>query len=62
MWEDAAECLKEYRSICAALNLDKATVDEAWQNYAAVKRNLTLEVSAFSFPSPRNDALVSVCL
>jgi len=45
MWEDANDCFKEYRNICAALNLDKQTVDEAWKSYAGVKKNLTLEVS-----------------
>lgn len=39
------DLLKKYKEVCADLNLDKASADEAWQSFQRIGINYTLEVS-----------------
>lgn len=35
---------ERFRGLCADLNIDKNTADEAWRNYETISTNYTLEV------------------
>ena len=42
---DASENVDEkFRNLCADLNIDRQTADEAWRNYETISTNYTLEV------------------
>jgi hypothetical protein len=47
MSEDADQENTEerFRGLCADLNIDKNTADEAWRNYELISTNYTLEVN-----------------
>ena len=36
---------ERFRGLCADLNIDKNTGDEAWRNYETISTNYTLEVN-----------------
>lgn len=36
---------ERFRGLCADLNIDKNTADEAWRNYETISTNYTLEVN-----------------
>ena len=38
---------ERFRSLCADLNIDKNTADEAWRNYETISTNYSLEVTKF---------------
>ena len=35
---------EKFRGLCADLNIDRNTADEAWRNYETISTNYTLEV------------------
>ena len=36
---------EKFRGLCADLNIDRNTADEAWKNYETISTNYTLEVT-----------------
>ena len=36
---------EKFRGLCADLNIDRNTADEAWRNYETISTNYTLEVT-----------------
>lgn len=40
---------ERFRSLCADLNIDKNTADEAWRNYETISTNYSLEVTKFVY-------------
>ena len=42
---DQENAEERFRSLCADLNIDKNTADEAWRNYQSISTNYTLEVT-----------------
>ena len=41
---DEEEIEVQFRDLCLAVNLDKQTMELAWQSYESAKTNYTLEV------------------
>jgi len=41
---DQENAEERFRSLCADLNIDKSTADEAWRNFETISKHYTLEV------------------
>lgn len=42
--ESDEEVFKKHQELCNDLNMDKDSANEAWQSYANIRQNYTLEV------------------
>lgn len=46
--DEDKETFEEYSKLCIDLNMDSSTTEAAWESYAAIKQNYSLEVRSKS--------------
>lgn len=55
--ESDEEVFKKHQELCNDLNMDKDSANEAWQSYANIRQNYTLEVSFILVYTCQNNQL-----